>query len=386
MDILNEFKYLCYQLDFSFGKGNLIDSDFSTNIYDIDDKLTLEDIEHKLSDLQSKSQEIEDCPPLFTKTYLEKHIDALLMQIKLKRQNVDYLEAISVLYDIDAKKPQHTTIEEIHSALNDLLKSGGYTTGTLNQRVQNWNKDNDIKASNFINLLNKKAKEYAEIVKKQFGSFINFNKIDDVLELKLVDTDDGWAAYNYYVNNYKGIIEFNSSSSFNQYSLNLFISHEGYPGHHTSCLIKEYLYKNNKTNELATINLLNTPSSLIEEGIGDNGLKILNLENNDINFKIDQMLDKLSAEAYYFAAYRYISDQQPEEQIINILINDKLHPNEKSAYRAMQFIKNWGYYIPTYKYGREIVSNFIDKHPNDYFNTLYNICCNSTLKKRDGHL
>lgn len=380
MDVIKEFKYLCYQLDYSFGKGNLIDSDFSETNFN-DDKLSLNDIEHRLLILKSKSMEMEDLPPLFTKTYLQKHIDALLMQIKLKKQNTDYIEAISILYDIDAKKPQHTTIEQIHSELNDLLKNNGYISGTLNQRVQQWNKDNDIKASDFVDLINKKAKEYAEIVKGQFSNIVNFNEINDVLDLKLVDTNDGWAAYNYYINNYKGIIEFNNSSSFNQYSINLFISHEGYPGHHTSCLIKEYLYKNNQTNELATINLLNTPSSLIEEGIGDNGLKILNLENDNINFKIDQLLDKLSAEAYYLATYKYINEKQTEEQIINILINDKLHANEKSAYRAMQFIKNWGYYIPTYKYGREIVSAFIDKHPNDYINKLYNICCNSTLEK-----
>lgn len=380
MDIIREFKYLCYQLDYLFGKGNLIDSDFSKTNFN-DDKLSLDDIEYRLFTLKSDSMKMEDLPPLYTRTYLQKHIDAILMQIKLKKQNIDYIEAVSILYDIDAKKPQHATIEQIHSELNDLLKSNGYISGTLNQRIQQWNKDNDIKASDFVDLINKKAKEYAGIVKDNFSNIINFNEINDVLELKLVNTNDGWAAYNYYINNYKGIIEFNDSSSFNQYSINLFISHEGYPGHHTSCLIKEYLYKNNQTNELATINLLNTPSSLIEEGIGDNGLKILNLENNDINFKIDQILDKLSAEAYYLAAYKYINEKQTEEQIMDILINDKLHANEKSAYRAMQFIKNWGYYIPTYKYGREIVSAFIDKNPNDYINKLYNICCNSTLEK-----
>lgn len=380
MDIIKEFKYLCYQLDYSFGKGNLVDSDFSAANFN-DDKLSLNDIEHRLSILKLESMEMEDLPPLYTKTYLQKHIDALLMQIKIKKQNTDYIEAISVLYDIDAKKPQHTTIEQIHSELNDLLKNNGYISGTLNQRVQQWNKDNDIKASDFVDLINKKAKEYAEIVKEQFSNIVNFNEINDVLDLKLVDTNDGWAAYNYYINNYKGIIEFNNLSSFNQYSINLFISHEGYPGHHTSCLIKEYLYKNNQTNELATINLLNTPSSLIEEGIGDNGLKILNLKNDNINFKIDQLLDKLSAEVYYLAAYKYINEKQTEEQIVDILINDKLHSNEKSAYRAMQFIKNWSYYIPTYKYGREIVAAFIDRHPNDYIKKLYNICCNSTLEK-----
>lgn len=380
MDVIKEFKYLCYQLDFSFGKGNLIDSDFSKINFN-DDLLSLDIIERRLIELKSKSTELENYHPLYLKTYLQKHIDALLMQIKLKKQSVDYLEAISVLYDIEAKKPQHTVIERIHSELNDLLNKSGYTIGNLNQRVQKWNEDNKIKASDFINLINKRAKEYSEITKKIFANIVNFDEIDDILELKLVDTNDGWAAYNYYINNYKGIIEFNSSSSFNQYSINLFISHEGYPGHHTSCLIKEYLYKHNQTNELATINLLNTPSSLIEEGIGDNGLKILKLENDDINFKIDQLLDRLSAESYYLAAYKYINDKQTEDKIMNILINDKLHANEKSAYRAMQFIKNWGYYIPTYKYGREIVSDFIDKYPNDFLKKLYNICCRSTLEK-----
>ena len=261
------------------------------------------------------------------------------------------------------------------------MKDAGYNIGTLNERVQQWNKNNDIAASDFIILIDRRAKEYAKIVKHIFSKIIDFNEISDVLELKLVNTDDGWGAYNYYISNYKGIIEFNSAASFNKYSINTFISHEGYPGHHTSCVIKEYLYKCHQTNGLATLNLLNTPSSLIEEGIGDNGLKILNLKNDDINFKIDQLLDKLNAEAYYLAAYKYINDKQSENKIMDILINDKLHENEKSAHRAMNFIKNWGYYIPTYKYGRKIVSDFIDKNPNEYINKLYNICCYSTLWK-----
>lgn len=381
MDVIKEFKNLCYQLDFLLGKGSLIDSDFSKNIYKIDHQLTLDDIMHKLSDLKSECKNMDDNPPLFTKTYLEKHIDALQMQIQIKKQRVDYLEAVSILYDIDATKPQHYEIEKIHSELNDLLKSEGYNTGTLNERVRKWNESCAINADDFIAKINDKAKQYAKIVEQKFSSFINFSEINDTLELKIVETKDGWAAYNYYINNYKGIIEFNSSASFNRYSINSFISHEGYPGHHTSCIIKEYLHKHNKTNDLATINLLNTPSSLIEEGIGDNGLNILNIKSNDVNFMIDQLLDKLNAEAYYLAAYKFNNDNASEESIMDILINDKLHDSTKSARRALQFVINWGYYIPTYKFGREIVSDFISSNPSNCFEKLYNICCNSTLRK-----
>ena len=382
MKIYEEFKYLCYQLDFALGQGNLIDSDFSEIRYEINDKLSYEFIKDKLIELKNKCQEtIDDNPPLYLKTYLNKHIEALIMQINLKIGNVDYLNAINVLYDIEAVKPDHNIIEQIQEELNDLLNQCGYDNGTLNQRINRWDEDNKINASDFIKLSYEKAKEYANLVKKQFSTFINLDRINDTLELKLVNSNQGWSAYNYYIKDYTGIIEFNSVATFNKYSLDTFISHEGYPGHHTSGLIKELLYRNNRTNELATINLLNTPSSLIEEGIGDCGLKILHLETEDINFKINQILDKLNAEAYYYAAYEYINNRKNEEQIMNILINDKLHKNEKSANRALQFIKNWGYYIPTYKYGQEIVGQFIDNYSGNYLEILYNLCCNSTLRR-----
>lgn len=378
--IFSEFIYLCYQLDSYFGKGSLIDSCFSSNRYNIDN-LTVNEISNKLYQLNDQCQNSQDLSP-FEKIYLCKHIKALLTQIEIKEKKTDYIYTISKLYDIYAKIPKHICIEELHSILNELLLECGFKKGTLNQRIANWEQYNKINASDFVKMAKGKANEYYSIIKNKMNSFVDFSKIHDVLDLKMVETNEGWSAYNYYVNNFSGVIEFNSSYEFNQYSLNTFISHEGYPGHHTSCLIKEYLYKYCNANELITINLLNTPSSLIEEGIGDCGLKIIGLENyEDINYKIEAIMDKLNAEAYYYAAYNYYYNNYSEDQIYQILINDKLHANEKSANRAMKFIKNWGYYIPTYKYGREIVGNLISQYNDSCLKLLYSACCNSIIKE-----
>ncbi|MDE6004521.1 MAG: hypothetical protein K2G88_03950 [Oscillospiraceae bacterium] len=243
MDIYNKFIYFCYQLDNAIGKGNLIDSCFSNNCYTIDN-LTLSEIRDGLIKLSYECLNASYISK-YEKIYLCKHIEALKMQIKIKLEKCNYIEAISVLYDIDAQAPNHKNIEKLHSELDYLLSECGYNCGTLGQRVDKWSKDNKVNANEFINLAIKKSKEYVLLVQEKIGAFVDFNCINDVLDLKLVSTNEGWAAYNYYLKNYTGIIEFNSSSDFNRYSLNSFISHEGYPGHHTSCMIKEYLYRTN---------------------------------------------------------------------------------------------------------------------------------------------
>lgn len=377
-DFFKEFKYLCWQLDFAFGKGTLIDSDFSSTVIQ-DDGLSLDTIRGRLVVLREKCKDLNDCPPLYIKTYMERHIDALLMQIRLKEGPVDFIEATNVLYDIEAEKPDKHRIEELHEELYELLNSCGYKEPTLQKKVKRWNENGSVKADEFLIFAKEKAAYYFSLVRKKFADIIDFDEIDDHLEFKITTTDSGWAAYNYYLKNYTGVVEFNSSARFNKYTLNTFISHEGYPGHHTSGIVKEFLYRHGKTNDLATINLLSTPSSLIEEGIGDCGLKIIDSGDLDAETAVSQLISVLNAEAYYYAAYDYLHNGQSEEKLIEFLIRYKLHTDEASACRALQFVKNWGYYIPTYKYGRETVASYL-KDSEYPISRLYNICCHSTLE------
>lgn len=385
-EIYNLYVKVCHDMDNYLGKGNLIDSYFGKDSYKITANMTHWELQEQLKELKNKvNLYIDDSFPLYKKTFLIKHIDALLMQLGIKHTKVDFNEAINTLYDICSGKPDIDKIQSIHGQIDELLKQEGYILGSLKQRVLKWKEINQITTNDFLKEIYKNINDYSQLTYNFINQYImlknNPVELNDNLELKIVETDEGWAAYNNYLKNYKGVIEFNKEAKFSKYSIRTFLSHEAYPGHHTSSLIKECLYSNNELESYATMNLLKTPTSLIEEGIGDCAYQIINKFPVSENDKIEQLLDDLSAEVDYLATYEYYKNQTAKEKIFKLLIDYKFMRGEKDAYRSFNFIKNWGMYIPTYKYGRQYISDFLKNYPKKYWYILYYPCCISTLDR-----
>lgn len=383
--IFNKYLQFCFEIDKILGEGNLIDSFSGDEKFNI--VVDRDTIYKRLRDFINEINDtVEDTYPFFSKTYLIKHVNALILQLEIN-DNINkksYLDTISILYDIEASIPDYNKIERLKKEIYKLLADLGIKGKDLNEKILLWKKQNEIESNEFISLVNEKkaycSKLTFKLLKNRMLSADDISNVEDVLNIRITETEAGWAAYNYYLKNYTGTIEFNSQAKFLKSSIDTFVTHEAYPGHHTSCFIKELLSKKNIYPTYSAINLLNTPSSLIEEGIGDCGIDIIGVRQDSINNKIQYLLDELSSEAYYYAAYEFYANNKSESDIMKILINDKLHTDETDAKRAMQFIRNWGYYIPTYKFGKELVRELISDYSVDCLDILYAPCCMSTIE------
>ena len=91
--------------------------------------------------------------------------------------------------------------------------------------------------------------------------------------------DKPWIAYNWYLGDYKSHIEFNQDIPMEMWSLPYAIAHEMYPGHHTEFAIKDQRLYRGEGRPEHSILLSNAPSSLISEGIAENGLEAIVNEN-----------------------------------------------------------------------------------------------------------
>ncbi len=383
-----EFVNLCLATDNLLGKGTLIDSYCGEQI-EFSKNLSLNDIIKRFLYLKEIILDnVDDIFPLYKKTYLVSHINAIITQIELfQGRTFGFNTAINNLYDITSSPPSLNNIIAIHDKLSELLCEKGIEHESLKQRVLIWKQNNSITTEKFVDRISHSLEYYK---KKSFelfnkGNLDNLNNIyhKDTVVLDIVDTEQGWAAYNNYLYNYNGRIEFNSSAKFNQYSINTFLTHEAYPGHHFSSLLKEYLYKHNHIENYAVLNLLKTPSSLIEEGIGDCGLKILGLSTSSIDDEIEKALDDLSAEVDYLVAKLVYDKNTTKNELYDILLNYKFMKDKDDADRSLQFIENWTLYVPIYKFGRELINNYVDNHSADELIYLYYPCTTRILNRID---
>lgn len=384
------FVELCFIMDNVIGNGNLIDS-YSGEAFSSAKKLSLEELKDSFLSLKSEVIDyVEDVFPLFKRTYLTSHIDALLIQIDLLQGiKPNFKVAVDKLYDTNSTLPTLSSIETLHNKLLNLFLQKGAEKTNLKQQVIDWKVQNAISTEKFVDGISEISSEYKQ---KTFNTISNlFDGIDNIynkslLKFEIVNTSQGWGAYNSYFNNYTGKVLFNSNAKFNRYSIRTFLSHEGYPGHHTSAVIKEYLYRNHLIDNYATLNLLKTPSSLIEEGIGDCGLKILTCMPTSIDDAIEKTLDDLSAEVDCFVAQLIYNNDCSEQDLYQVLLDYKFMRDKEDAERSINFIRNWNLYVPIYKLGREVISSFIENHSSECLKYLYYPCTEKILQRLDKYV
>ena len=378
-----EYVRLSFIFDNILGKGKIVDSFYGkkTMISNLE-PLNYKELKYNLIKLKNDVQDnINDTNLNYRKTFLIKQIDALIRQVEifLGNQKYDYSETIKILLDIELKKPDEEKIFNIQQDLKVLLEKKGYK-GSIFDMINEYRQAGEVDFNTYL----KESKKISKIFKKKTfeilsDTIINSQEANELykkslIKYKIIETDEGWSAYNYYDKNYHGSVVFNSKGNFDLNNLRNFISHEAYPGHHTSGVIREFLHKKGILFEESSIHLLNTPESTIAEGIGDSAIHFLNEIIEDIDLKIEIKLSDLGAEVMYKATIDYHVNHKSDDQILHSLVQNKLMKNKISAGRSLQFIKNWGYYVPTYKYGKEIILNQYQKFGKTIFKSIYSLC------------
>lgn len=84
-----------------------------------------------------------------------------------------------------------------------------------------------------------------------------------------IERDAAWSGFNYYLGSYRSRVAVNADVDHRMSQFPVLVAHECYPGHHTEHCRKEQLLVDGGGQQEQTIFLVNTPQSLMAEGLGD---------------------------------------------------------------------------------------------------------------------
>lgn len=204
--------------------------------------------------------------------YLFKTLTAMKTSVELLLgYEIPFSELILRLHDA---KIQPINDSELYKLKEDIDKANE-GSGTLEARMKELRIRRTIPGKYVHKLLSRAL----EIVKNKTKElFIDLLPKEEQLTLKLVEQNNdefNWSYYEWYLGNYCSRIEVNPN--FNMYWTS-FLSgsaHEGYPGHHTEFVLKEYFLYRELSQFEHSILLLNSPKLIISEGIAEFAINVL---------------------------------------------------------------------------------------------------------------
>jgi len=316
------------------------------------------------------------------KDFFARQVSAMQMSLRLMAgEHVSLAEEVHALYDVQPSWKDEIIVEEGHKELDSLLPPGD----SLPERMQAWNRSLEISIEKVKELLPVIIKRLKELTHKKFGL-----PEKESFTLEFV-SDQPWGAYNWYLGGFQSRIDFNTDLPARISSLPDLIAHEGYPGHHTELSNKEEKLVVQKKHIENTINLINSPSCVIAEGIATSALETVLTDDELEAWFQDELLPQ--ADLTHIDANRLMAignarmkmvgiagntafmmhDQKKSEDEISRYLQRYNLVTEKQAGQTIKFISNPLYrsYIFTYHVGHDIFEELFAQTDRDkYFKRI----------------
>jgi hypothetical protein len=328
-------------------------------------KIPLATLKHRTDTLYAEISQME--MDLQRKDFILREMDAMKASLRLlSGEKFSLADEVTALYDVTPAWKPESIFEEAQRELSDLLPAGN----NIANRLQAWNKS--------IEVTNDQIRELIPIIVKRLRGLTRekFNlPAGEDFTLEFV-TDQPWSAYNWYRGKYQSLIQLNVDMPIPISRLPDLIAHEGYPGHHTELCIKEEKLINQNGWDEFTVNLINAPSCVLNEGIATSALDTIMSKADLINWFRDELLPRANLShieagrliavfkaagkvesAVGNAAFMLHDQRKSETEIVQYLNRYGLYPENK-AQRSVKFITNPLYrsYIFTYYIGKELLS------------------------------
>jgi len=316
------------------------------------------------------------------KDFLARQVTAMQMSLRLlSGETVSLADEVEALYDVRPTWKDETLFEEAHKELSELLPPGD----SLTERMQAWNRSLEIPIEKVKELLPLVITRLKELTNIKF----NLPK-EESFTLEFV-SNQPWGAYNWYLGSYRSRIDFNTDLPTRINRLPDLLAHEGYPGHHTELSIKEKKLTIEKKHIENTLNLINSPSCVVAEGIATSALETIMTDDDLEALFRDELLPR--ADMNHIDSKRLVAiikagnklagiggnaafmlhDQKKSDDEVTEYIKRYRLATEKEARQSVKFISNPVYrsYIFTYFIGHELLAELFTNGEHDkYFARL----------------
>jgi len=298
----------------------------------------------RLDDLEDKVQTRPDGPRY---QFLLDMIDSLRAAAQLfSGQELEFAEKLERLVGVPAQPVAPERLEAMQAELDGLLSKSGYAQGSLAERVSRWEEERFVEPERleaiFESLMAEAQRRTDERV---------FLTGDYHMRLNLVRG----VPYSARCSFNQGQMDLNADLRFTLSGLKHLVCHEVFPGHSTQLLYTLERAKEGKSTLDVLLCTANTVVGAIQEGIGDQGIHLIDwLETDDD--RIHMALRSLRSAAATSAAWYQMGEGWPLEKVRSFLQRTAF-PQEVWLEGRLRFAAHpfRGPFIASYWYGDEAV-------------------------------
>lgn len=302
--------------------------------------------------------------PSDRKIYIMSQIDSTIHLAKwLNNTDYTYLEKIEQFLAINSSPLSKENFDKNYLKLKELLKVKYNISGEINLKeyVEIW------KEEFHVSDIEKVGNDYLIKAKNKMLN-LGFTEVENInVTMQSVNN----VPYNAYCDFYNNKIYLNSDLSYTTHSLKHLAVHEAFPGHSAHLKIRESKVKSGEIPLDASLVFTNTASSVMFEGLAENGLFLLDWIE-DIDDEIYYQLQIIKSKVALNAAYKFHVEKHNKEFIIDYLIKYGLE-NLSWANSRFKFIshKFRGPFIYSYWKGQELVRSKLDELHQDEYTYFY---------------
>jgi len=303
-------------------------------------------------------------------TYLVRQTEALIARAEiLNGRRMSFDEESKALYDATAPHNPEAYFQRLNAELDRELPG----SGALADRVESFRQQFVIPRDRLDTVFTTAINACRAITQQHVDL-----PEDETFTVETV-TNKSWSGYNWYLGNFRSLIQVNTD-------LPIFIDraidlacHEGYPGHHVyNTLLEKNLVRDRGWIEFSVYALF-SPQSLIAEGSANYGIDIAFPSEDRIEFEANVLfpaagLDPGRAAQYYRvhdlvqktsyagneAARRYLDGKISDAEAAEWLTTYALMSPERARQRV-RFFTQYRSYVINYNLGKDLVKAYVER-------------------------
>ncbi len=338
------------QLERRLSDGNgVLDGEGLIPIYlgnDLVSGTVFETWDHVFGQLETIEAEVNAYPPGSRRVFLSAMIASLRAATQLfNGSELTFSEKLERLVGVPARAVATEQLEDMRANLEAWLEKSGYHHGNLSERVMRWEGERFL-ASEQI----KPTFEALMLEAQQRTDTMIFPTKDYRMELNLVSGVPYTARCNFN----QGLMDLNGDLKFTRSALKHLVAHEVFPGDSTQLLYTLDAAQQGSSTADVLLCTANTVVGTIQEGIGDQGIHLIDWiesEDDDIFMALRRLRSAATSAAWYQMAEFWTLEHVRE------FLQDTAFPQPTWREGRLRFAAHpfRGAFIASYWFGDEAV-------------------------------
>lgn len=326
---------------------------------DLVEPATLDDWQDATERLDALSATAGALPAGGRRTYVIAMLRSLRAAAELlDGQTLSFRDKLERLVGVPAAAVPDDHIATLQSDLDAALQRAGYRHGGLGERVRRWEAAGHVDASELEPLFT----ELMDEAQRRTDARV-FATGDYSMRLHLV-TDVPYSARCRFDD---GLMDLNADLSFGRAALKHLVAHEVFPGHSTQLLFTLERARSGASPLDVLLCTANAATGAIQEGIGDQGLHLIDWVDSQDDV-IHGHLRRLRSAAATSAAWFLMGESWPEERVRSFL-HATAFPQDAWVEGRLRFAADpfKGAFLASYWFGDEAVREVRERTPEARF-------------------